>query len=381
MALFGKKATTTALLDIRSSSIGAAYVVAVPGQAPMLVHQVRVPLAPNATEPFDDALLRTLQFALKTLIAEGAAPLMKQTGSGRTDAAFVTFAAPWQASTVVSRVIEKDKPFLFTKQTLKDAATTSAPEQKGMTRVSELVIATLLNGYEVNNPFGKKASRAELIVLTSALDTALMETVRQLVRKTFHQPRISFAPFMPETYTVMRDLYPHQRDYVILDIGSEASEVLVAKHGLLISITSIERGIGELARAARSIGVSSPTVPLAGQPGDLVDPARNTAFATKVSDAERVWVAAMQEAIGAIASQEPLPRSVFLLSEDNVREFLKRLLDDDSLRKLWLSTEPLALMPLTGAPFASLISVPDATPVDPALGMLALAATKSVETV
>lgn len=371
MSLFGKSSTNVALLDVRSSSVAAGYATLRRDGPPTLVYATRVPLEPHATEPLEEAFARTLELVLHDLVTEGAPILRKTSGSGNADRMLVTLAAPWQSSNVFSREIVKDKPFTFTKQTLAEAVNVPYALPEGWTRVKDMLMATLLNGYEVANPFGKRVKRADLIMLTSAIDTTMMESLTVSLRKALHQHHIDFDAFIPDAYEVFRDLYPHQRDFMALDIGSEATDVLLAKHGFLVSATSIPHGTAEIARAARRI-----SAPAARSAEPLIDTSRNTEFGTKMDEAERQWVGEIATALGEIARVEPLPRTVFLFAEEGVRDFLKNLLDTPQMRALWLSDEALAILPVVPGQFTPFLAKGSVDPVDPALAILALAAQK-----
>jgi hypothetical protein len=374
MALFGKGSETVAVLDIRSSSIGAGFVVCPKDGAPTLAYVTRTPIDPHATEPIAEAFPRTLERTLHTLVTEGAPVLRKIAGNAKTDRVLVTITAPWQYSVVYSKTIEKEKPFIFSKEVLHETEKEAPKGVEGYTQVSEMIIATLLNGYEVQNPFGKKASRAELIMLSSSVEDATREIVEKAVRKSLHQHHISWNAFMPEAYLVFRNLYPHQRDFLIMDVGNEATDVLLVKHGLLISATCMPHGVGEITRAARGGGVSSASVPTLRPEGPAVDMSRGGNFAEHMDATETAWLTEMSSSLGSLAKQEPLPRTVFLMAEDNVRDFLKHLVDAPQLRSLWLSDEALSILPILPGQFATFLAEGSASPGDSALAILALAA-------
>lgn len=375
MSWFGTSSTRVAILDIRSSSIGAGFVVLHKNQAPQLVYGTRVPLEPHATEPLTEAFARTLELVLQTLIKEGAPILRKASGSAHTDRALVSFTAPWQNSIVFSTTVDPGHTFVFTKQVLEKALQESAVTPEGWTRVSEMVIATLLNGYEVENPFGKKVNRAELIMLSSSIEDSMMTYVEKAVRKALHQHQIEFDAFIPDAYDLFRELYPHQRDFLILDIGNEAMDIVLAKHGLLVSAAQIPQGISGIAKAARGVGISSAAVPTPSA-DTILDASRNSDFADKVHKAESEWLSGVHASLSEIAKQEPLPRSVFMVAEENVRDFLKNLLDTPQLRSLWLTEEALTILPILPGQFAPFLSPDSVNPADPPLAVLALTAQK-----
>jgi len=374
---FGKKSRTVALIDITSSSIGGAYLALAHGKPPVILYTTRVPLEPHATEPLDEALPRTLEALLHLMATEGAVALRASAGTGHPDEVFVSLTSPWQIGSVHSKVIEKDKPFIFTHQVLSAASQSVENPPAGFTRMSDLVLATMLNGYEIDSPIGKKVNRAELFILSSSIQEDVLALVRKAVRKAFHTAHVDFAAFMSEAYAGLADLYPHQRDFMLIDIGNETTDTILVKHGLLVNVSSIPHGVGEITRAARGVGVSSPVVPMEGPlaPG-ILDTRRNTSFASKIDESEAAWLAVLRETLAVQASQEPLPRTVFLLAEESVRDFLRRLLDAPSLRTLWLTDEPLSAIPLTNQQFLSSVQAATGESFPPSIALLALAAQK-----
>ncbi len=374
MGFFKQSVTNVAVVDVHSSSIGAGYVTYREGVAPTLVYSVRIPLEMHATEPLTEALARTLEEALRRLVTEGAPLLRTHSGSGKADMVLTTLAAPWHHSRVSSRVIERERPFVFTKQTLHDAMHAEQSEEpEGFSRANEMVLATLLNGYEVANPYGKRAKRAEFILLTSSLDSSIMQLTEKAIRKALHQHHIVFNSFLPEAYLAMRAVYVQQRDFLVFDIGGEAMDILMAKHGLLVSLASIPHGVNELVRITRSMGV--PTAVADGNTNnDLIDASRNASYASKVEEAQALWVAGIRDALADIAKQEPLPHTVFLHAEEHVQGFLRRVLDVPDMRALWLTDQALALVPILPTHLAPVLGTENAEGVDPALGLLALSA-------
>lgn len=370
MALWGKSARTAAVIDIRSSSVGAAYVCLDSKSAPCIAYATRTPIDAHATEPIEEALPRALESTLHDLVTAGAPALRARAGTGSADTVLVTVASPWQGSKVESRVIAPGHPFTFTRDMLDKSATTN-PEEANKTRVSEMIIATMLNGYEVENPFGKRVNRAELVLLSSAIDSAFMEFAAKQIRKTLHHHAILWNAFLPEAFDALRTLYAHQRDFLVLDVGGEATDMMLVKHGLAVAMASMPHGVNELTRAARTIGVSSPTVPVGSV--NMLDTDRNTSFASRVEEMESAWLASVHASLAEIAKQEPLPRTVLLIAEESVRDFLRRLLDAPSLRPLWLTEEPLGILPVQPSQFASFLGGNTAEATDPMLGLLALA--------
>ncbi len=89
------------------------------------------------------------------------------------------------------------RPFTFTKKLLNDTVEKSAHVPEDRIDSGEAVIATILNGYEIPNPFGKQVKRVELVILSSTLLKSVTESVEKTLRKAFHTHEVSFTGFAP----------------------------------------------------------------------------------------------------------------------------------------------------------------------------------------
>jgi len=265
---------------------------------------------------------------------------------------FVSIGAPWQQSDVRVETIQQDKPFVFNKAIVESAARTNeVPE--GKVEAGEAVVATILNGYESRNPLGKKVRRADMVIMSSMLDKAVSESIQKALRKTYHTHDIHMTAFAPVAYEVLRDLYPHQKDFLVFDVAGTATDVVFVKGGLLIDVRSLDTGVHDLLHAARTGGVVSTGITgIDTDSGSIIDPARNARFADKISEVQAAWLENLRSTLADFSSRHPLPRTIFLLADGETRDFLRRLLDSDPLRSLWLSEEPFTVVPIIPEQFS-----------------------------
>jgi hypothetical protein len=374
--LWGKKTQeSVAVVDIRSSSISAGYVFLKQGTPAHIVHSVHFPIDTHATEPLSEAMPRTLTTVLTALTTEGSAKLLAHTGRGKVDKVLVTITSPWQQSTIRSVSKSEERPFTFTKGLLEEITEGAFPKKEGRKTVSELVISTFLNGYETSNPFGRSVKEVQVLSLSTDIDEEVYTLIRKTIKEAFHQSHIDVYAFMPELYAVTRDLFPHQRDYLVLDVGNTAIDVLLVKHGLLVDLPSSTHGMSDILNAVHGSGVATVSGPLA-QDAVVLDTTRNASFESNTEQAKAGWIHSLKETLSTVAEHEPLPRLVFVLSEENVSEFLKRLLDAPELRSLWLSEESLTIFSVLASQFGSHVTVAENTTPSVPLYFLALAANK-----
>lgn len=368
-----KKGHAVALIDIGSSSVGAAYAFIEEGKQPAIYYTARLPIDIRQGETIGADMLRTLERVSQKLVREGAKELHAAVGSAHIHTVLVSIAAPWQETSVRIESIRKDKSFTFTHAILEEATKKNDALPQGRIESGESVIATMLNGYETNDPFGKKITRADLVILSSTVDRDLSEAVERTVRKSYHTHDVRITAFAPVAYELLRDLYPLQKDFLVLDVSGTGTDIAFVKNGLLVDVQSIQSGVHDLMNAAKAGGITS------ASPGNIaaategaIDIERSASLNERISSVEEAWLENLKVSLARFSERHALPRTLFLLADDDVRGFLERLLNTGTLRSLWLSDEPLAVVPVRSEQLASVVSTRGSAVGDVFLAMLAI---------
>ncbi len=369
MGLFSStKKESVALIDIGSASVGGAYVHFSSYDRPSVYYTVRIPVEPRANEAILPAMLRSLAEVGQLLIAEGAPILRQETGSAHVHTILASVGAPWQSTSIRTEQIAPEKPFTFTQALLHETLTKTAQTPEGYLTSGESVIATSLNGYETNEPFGRRAKRADLVIISSAIEKIAAGEIETQLRHTFHTHTPELTAFAVVSYTVFRDLYPHQKDFIVLDVSGTNTDAAFIRHGVLVGVESVPQGLHDLMKAARGSHDEVAHIP----PSGFIESSANTRFAERVSTAEAQWLQTLQTAFRDFAGKHPLPRTIFLLADADSRDFLKRILDTATLRTLWLSDEPLTIIPVVPGHLATYVQTKVAAEGDAYLTLLAL---------
>ena len=348
MGLFsrGKRGHSVALIDIGSSSVGGALAHFADGQQPVICHTGRIGIEKREGEPLTTSMLRALHTLSRLLVEHGAPALRAETGSGRIERILASVASPWQETTVTSRHLEAERPFLFTRSTLARALAELPGPAEGRIDSGRQAIATILNGYETGNPFGKRARRADLVMLSSTLEKAAANGIEETLRHAFHAHGVETVAFAPTAYAVFRDLYPHQKEFVMLDVTGAATDAAFVKQGRLAQALTLPAGLDALGAGTKELMGGSP-------------------------DAERAWVDAVRAAFAEFAARNALPHAVFLLADGHAQERLKLLLEGAGFFSR-LSEEPLSVIPVVPSHFARHMKTRAAGEPDPFLALLAL---------
>lgn len=378
MGLFTKRtAYNVALIDVSSASVRGACARIEEGKIPIIYYTAYLPIDPNTdgSRPGDfppTQMVACVESIAERLTREGGPILREVTGSGHVKHILVSIGAPWQESTVRVETLEQERPFVFTKS-LVDTATRKNEIPEGKQESGEAVVATILNGYESRQPFGKHVKRADLVILSSLIDATVAQTVEKIVRRAFHTHDVHVTAFAPVAYEMLRDLYPHQRDFLVFDVAGTATDVVFVKNSLLIDVRTLDVGVHDLLHAARAGGVvTSGIVGIDSDSGGIIDPARNARFASKASEVQEAWLTSLRETLSDFSTRHPLPRTIFLLADSETRDFLRRLLDSDPLRSLWLSEEPFSIVPVLPEQFSETVVFRGTASGDAYMAMLAV---------
>ncbi len=322
---------STVFIDISADSVAGAYAHYKEGESPTLLYTRRLPIEIRKGEPHDQAMLRALEILGSTLIREGAPILMRATGNGRADTILVSIDAPWQKTSVRTERFERKTSFVFTKTMVTRALEKTNVVPPGKFLADESIIGTILNGYEIQNPYGKKVHRAEIVVLTSFIDEQVATGIAALMKNLYHAERILLIAGSSLRYQAMLKVFPHERDALILDAAGSLTSIALVRKGLLVAVVEVASAY--------------------------------TAAA---------WAEHIGNELAELAQHYPLPRTIFLLARESETSSLQEKLSAGSLGKFWLSDNPPKVVAVLSSHIAGLVRQTTTTPPDLQLLLMAL---------
>ncbi len=328
-----KNTESVVLIDIGTSSVAGAYVHYAEGELPTFLYTESEPIKAHKGEPEEGAMLRALKTLGETLIREGAPILARTTGSGTAQKIIVSIDAPWQETTVHTEHFEENEPFIFTENMVSKRLkeTHKELEEKKML-VDESIIGTILNGYGTQEPYGKKANHASVIVLTSLIESGIATNIVSTLEHLFH--RTSVLPIAGNSlrYQAMREVFPHERDALILDAtNEELSSISLVRRGLIVSLIQ-----------------------------------------AKVRSGADAWATTITNELAELSNQFPLPRTIFLLARESDINSLQKALDTVNFGALWLSDNPPKIVPVLKTHMSTSVRQSTEQPVDVVLLLMAL---------
>lgn len=378
MSLFGfgaPKRTSFVLIDIDSSSIGGAVSYFNPATpVPVLCYSSRTPIDIREGEEVTTAMLRGLQEKTHELITQGGPALHRQTGTGNTDHIVVRVGSLWQKTLIRREKVEETKSFTYTSALQREILRKNSTAPADYRIITETVIATLLNGYSIDKPFGKKTHQVEVVIASSWIKTELLPILQKIVRGAYHTHALTLTTPVTVVYGVFKKLFPHEKNYLALEITGESTDMSYVKNGILVKTSSVELGVNDIIRHARDgmHGIKSAS--------GLINTIGNSEFSRSVESAEGTWIKKMEGLFQEFASEQALPRTIFLIAPEGTREYLSRLLDTPTLRSLWLSDDPLRIIGIAPSHLSPFVTLGTEAQQDTTLGLLALYAPSTIHT-
>lgn len=354
-----------AVIDIHSSAISAAYVHVVRGQKPVILGAVDYPLDPNATEPLREAVPRVLAFVLATLIRNGSDAVMRTVGHARIDRVLLSVSAPWHVHEISLLEKRENTPFTVTPnliQELMDANTARLPEYYLTDR---RITASYANGYAVDDAAGKKVRDLQLVLMTSQVERDLYSLIFDAIRAAFHTKHIVVVSLIGELFEAYRSLFPTLKDYLFLDIGSAASDSLCVKHGIPVVSRRHSFGCCDVLRNLKAQELPTTAVEKDGE-------------ISCEPETIRPLVQGIQDALLSLAQEEVLPRTILYLCHKSVIPLVREAIQDEALRKIWLTEEPPSTRLVAKQDFIDAVALYEGVQASTELCILAISAGRSL---
>ena len=200
------------LIDINPDSVAGACAHFKSKSVPELFYTKRIAVTHGVEH--------ALQLLTDHLLTEGSPALAHATGSGRISEIVVSIGGTFVETAERTITIDIHKPFIFTKELLDSELHNTEAISDDRILLKEVVLSIALNGYRTDQPFGKLVNRVEVVVLTSTIDGRLAEIVTRIVSGAYHTRALRLVATPQVTHTVLREMFPYEKDYAALSTFS-----------------------------------------------------------------------------------------------------------------------------------------------------------------
>jgi cell division ATPase FtsA len=245
----------------------------------------------------------------------------------------IIFSSPWCTSQ--TKVIKKeyDLPISVTRHTIeqlaKEAEDKFAAESKsdgGM--IEHRIICTKLNGYQTSDPYNKKARSVEVVFLGSTVAKDVLESVHRIVGKYFHIRNNETSSFSLAAFSAISGILPAERDFLIVDIRGEVTDLSLVTDGVFTKNLSFPQGKDELVQVVANNSGQSQAAALSAinvaYRGDA-QAATQTEMEKFAGTFKQTWLQSYTKALQDISAQSV---TLFLIADSDVEMFFEKILNE-----------------------------------------------------
>lgn len=362
---------TVAVVDIDSGSAAVAIVTLEKGKPAHILsyHRQGVAIAERSNEAIAGAIAR----AVETAAGEAAS-----SGLPRPSVVYVFFHAPWARSTVVHAIQTSDTDIKITEaiiaDTAKEAIRSSGRDQSSFFEAS--VVRVELNGYPTAFPIGKMAHRVSVSTLISVVDPTLARAVDDILARAFPDTTRIMRSGARALVAVSNALSGRLGDTVIIEVGQEATSLLVVRRGVLEAESLLSEGTnGILRRIGGSPEETLSTLHLIGK--DLCDSATCESMNVSLARIEPDMVRMFGEAFADMAQVRRLPNRLTLLAHPDMSQWLATFFGRIDFSQFSVTSQPFNSAAIQPADIAHMVAADGA--LGPDVSLLAAAACVHLE--
>ncbi len=365
------------IFDIGNASVGGALLSVEGDGKPRLLFTHREAI-PVGRELDMKRLLPKMKKALGATAAvlqkEGVARLRQQVPGPLVHDIYCILAAPWSISRTKILKIKRAKPFSVTVDLLEEmAANEELLFDKGLgddpdrvelghgplILMEKKVIKTRLNGYEVSDPFDKKATRIELSLFLSATTEMVSKAVEDAVRGAFGHQKVNFNTFNLVAYTALRDAYPRKEDFLFIDVSGEMTDIMLVRHHVILETLSFPFGrnaiIRRLSRAVNSEPEIAASELRVYWEQKTEDQSKNK-LRDALTEASGGWLKLFDISIASLSKNDFVPTTVFITADREVSPLFVNAIAERKVGQFSLEGESFKVVPINHETLQNFIS-------------------------
>ena len=358
MRLFKKRTEKPALkvlLDIRSSSVGAAVLLQYKDKEPLIKYTTRNRIyfeESQQTDKYVNRLMEELGKVLDDVVSVG----LKRTGltpnDNKVSEVFCLLASPWYKSKIKNFSIEKEQPIKFTKDFLKKILMKEEDTEQVLdneTVVDKKILSVYLNNYETRDPMGKKANKIDLTFYRSVMSKQTQDEIEEKIQNRINPKEIKYSTHPLVIITAIKNLFRSLSSFILIDVGGETTDLGLFKDSILHSLVTVPCGIHCFVRElSKSCGLDRNTSmsQLNLLYEDKLESKQCKKTKSALKTAEKDWLEKIQQSVEGEWNTEVIPPMVFITTDNPASRLFKTTLTSKGgyTNSLKMNREPILHM-------------------------------------
>jgi cell division ATPase FtsA len=331
------------VFNIGSSAVGGALFQVQTSGIPKIISSVAETIPVEEKNDIDRLLVLTIQ-SLETV-----AKKIYNARLGAPKQIFCVLSSPWYVSQTRMISLKKNTPFIFTAKLADELVQKEIKifEEENLAKYGPSVraielknIKTILNGYETSSPLNQKAKELEMTIFVSIGGEQVLKNIEDTINKHFHTGSVKFCSFAMASFAVVRDTYPKQENFLLVDIGGEVTDIFMVKKNALRESISFPFGCNFLMREAASglgatLNETNSMISLL-KDGHIEEnlAKKNTPILEKL---RTEWLQKFQESLSNLSGDISIPSNFYLTADKEMADFFLETIKNEQFNQYTLA--------------------------------------------
>lgn len=327
-----KKDELILVFNIGSSSVGGALFWAQESGIPKIIFTATELIQIENTidiERFLSTTLKSLEIVAKNIF---------DAHLGVPSKIFCVLSSPWHFSETRLISFKKNTPFIFNTKLADELIQkevkifeaehlTKDKNFGSLVRAIELKnIKTKLNGYEVSQLLNQKAQEAEMTIFISISGENILKKIEDTIHQHFNIGPIKFSSFVLASFTIVRDMYAKQEDFLLIDIGGEVTDITMVKKNVLRESVSFPLGRNFLLRGVASglnVTLNEASSLLSLFKEGHAEKSASEQISSVIVKLKKEWLQNFQNSLANISHDISIPATIYMAVEKDALDFFK----------------------------------------------------------
>src|SRR3989344_905171 len=216
------------------------------------------------------------------------------------------------------------------------------------------IIQTLLNGYNVNKPYGKEINRIDITLFMSMISDEIRRKVRDIIEKIFNTDNILYNSFALASFSVTRDVFSAEKDFLLMDISGEVSDIMLIRDDVIVKTSTFPLGSNFLIRkTAETLNIipeeAHSLIRLFFEQKGLNTEHQDIRKALIAIKEE--WLYSFRKILSDFAGKLSLPKTIFLLVDTDIASWFIDTIKNDEFSAYTLTQQQFTIVELRGEIF------------------------------
>lgn len=330
-------------------------------------------------EPVTDSHSKSLDIALKRVVSEGIVKISKNNSTVKIKKVRVVLNASFYDVYIKDLIIEKDTPFILTEDQFNKAiekhAEIISAEKEGKLILERNVTNVTINGYSMENPFGKLTKKISVYFYASFVDKNLIEDIKSTIKNNLQASKIDFSTFALNKFNAIRNAFLNANNYLSIDIGEKYTDVFMVENNSLRIRECFPMGYQDVVddiSAKCYLSYQNAASNVCMLMNNEIKQESSEKIIEIIKNNQKKWLSEISKELNDNKGLN-IPNKIFVTSEDKISLVFQKALQDPNLRvNLFSAEKDPVIINMNNQYFKKNISYADSVETDIFLSLIAL---------